>query len=279
MQEGTKLENEPGFGTEKKKIQLRSIIALAVAFAGISACCIVTMFYASDVHNKNVALMEVIEECHEIKGECAETTVELTTLKKRLVGIKNQDDLLRRDIEYYIKARFKKTSKVVARAIAENVVEKAKTEDVSPELVIGIIEVESAFNPAAVGPKTKYGHARGLMQVMSTQWVKHFNLEDKYVLHNIDVNIDTGIKVFKIHLEEGKGKISQGLYLYVNKDKKYVDDVYKAMGRFVSFRSTVDDKNKTDNGDESKEGETPPENETDETAKPAVKTPVGPINH
>jgi cyclophilin family peptidyl-prolyl cis-trans isomerase len=64
-------------------------------------------------------------------------------------------------------------------------------------------------------------------------------------------------------MEEGGGKISEGLYLYVNKDKAYVDNVYKAMGQFVAFRSTVDDK---------KAVETEPENgETEEESKEETK--------
>lgn len=192
--------------------------------------------------------------------------VELEKMKERIAGIKDKDDLLKRDIELYIRNTYTKVPRIVAKTIAENVVEKAKKENVSAELIVGIIEVESVFNPMAVGPKTKYGNARGLMQVMP-EWAKKFNLENIHDLHDINTNITCGIKVFKIHLEEGKGKISEGLYLYVNKDRSYVDKVYRAMGKFVSFRSTVDDDEKSENGngDEEPEKEINGKDTTDKT--------------
>ncbi len=165
---------------------------------------------------------------------------ELDNLKKKIAGIKDKSDLLKRDIEMYIDTTHPKVSRVVAKAISQNVVDLSRKYKVSPELIIGIIKVESAFNPMAVGPKTKYGHARGLMQVMP-EWAKKLGVEGQYEFHNIDVAIESGIKVFLIHLEEGKGDISTGLYYYVNKDKSYVGKVYAAMGKFVAFRSTIDE--------------------------------------
>ncbi len=169
---------------------------------------------------------------------------ELTTSKDRIAGIKDKDGLLKRDIGLYIQASYRKIPRTVAIAIAENVVDISKKEGISPELVIGIIEIESSFNPSALGIKTKYGHARGLMQVMP-EWAPKLGIKSKFDLHDIDTNITAGIKVFKIHLEEGKGNISKGLYLYVNKSSEYVGKVYTAMGKFVSFRSTVDDDSKS----------------------------------
>ncbi len=179
---------------------------------------------------------------------------ELAKMKARIAGIKNNDDLLRRDIELYITHNYNKISKTVAKTIALNIVKESNKQETSPELVVGIIQVESVFNPMQVGKKTKYGRARGLMQVMP-EWVPKFNLKTKYDLHDIDTNIKSGIRVFNIHLEEAKGNIDTALYLYVNKDKKYINKVHTAVGKFVSFRSTVDDE---------KNEEDEPINETDE---------------
>jgi len=167
---------------------------------------------------------------------------QIQKIKTQIEGIKDNNDLLKRDIELYIKTTHPKTSTIVAKSIAENVVAFSREHKISPELVVGIIKVESAFDPAAVGPKTKYGHARGLMQVMP-EWVKKFGLKSEYDLHEIDISIETGIKIFKIHLEEGKGDISTGLYYYVNKDKEYVGNVYASMGKFVAFRSIIGEEN------------------------------------
>lgn len=149
-----------------------------------------------------------------------------------------QNILLKRDIEIYIKARYTRTPKVVAKSIAENVILYSGQYGISPELVIGIIEVESGFNPMVISKKD----ARGLMQVMP-EWAPKFKIKVND-LHDIDIGIESGIKVFLIHLEEAKGNISKGLYYYVGKDKTYSNSVYTAVGRFVSFRSTIGNEKK-----------------------------------
>lgn len=169
-----------------------------------------------------------------------EAEQELEKLKKRIENIKSLDDLLERDIKLYIKNNYKKVPRSVAEHIAANAMKFGKKYNISPILLVGIIQVESGFNPMITGPKTKYGFARGLMQVMP-EWVKKMGLDSTFDLYDIDVNIETGCKVWLIHLEEENGNISKGLFKYVNGDKKYASDVYNAMGKFVAFRSTVDD--------------------------------------
>ncbi len=201
---------------EKKKFSLGKVIILLVAII--------------------IAFVSII-----IQGGYHYNT-KVNKMREQMAGIKNQDDLLKRDIEIYIKTTFPKVPKVVAKTTAYQIVELSKKYYISPELVLGIIKVESAFNPMSVGPKTKYGFARGLMQVMP-EWCKKYNIKSKHDLHDIDIGIETGIKVLLIHIEEGKGDISTGLYYYVNKDKSYVSKVYEAMGKFVAFRSTIDESN------------------------------------
>lgn len=198
---------------------------------------------------------------------------ELDKMKGQIVGIKNQDDLLKRDIEIYIKTTFPKVPKVVARTTAIQIVDLSKKYYVSPELVLGIIKVESSFNPMAVGPKTKYGFARGLMQVMPA-WCKKFNIPSKHDLHDIDVGIEVGIKVFLIHVKEGKGDISTGLYYYVNKDKAYVKNVYAAMGKFVAFRSTIDEESQKLETDEENNGDSKKASNDKPKEKEVVKPKV-----
>ena len=193
--------------------------------------------------DQNEKIRNLSNENHNLKYKMGQTLEELSRLKDDIAGIKDKDDLLKRDIKLYIKRKHPKVSNVVASSIAENVVILSKKYKVSPELVLGIIRVESAFDPMAVGPKTKYGHARGLMQVMP-DWGKKFNLKSKYDMHNINTGIECGIKVFLIHLGQAKGDISGALYLYVNQDKSYVGKVYAAMGKFVAFRSTISDGHK-----------------------------------
>lgn len=137
------------------------------------------------------------------------------------------------DINDYIKQNYKTIPRVVRNDISVNIVSESIDNRISPELVVGIVEVESGFNPSAVSSKG----ARGLMQVMK-EWVEKFDLTSEYELHNIDTNIETGIGIFIIHLEEEDGNIEKALYKYVGGDKSYVTKVFVSAGKFVAFRST-----------------------------------------
>jgi hypothetical protein len=77
------------------------------------------------------------------------------------------------------------------------------------------------------------------MQVMP-EWAPKLKLENVNDLHEVDIGIESGIRVFLIHLDEANGSISGGLYRYVNKDHSYVERVYSAVGRFVTYRTTID---------------------------------------
>jgi hypothetical protein len=225
-------------------------------WALLCVCCLIALgilafggygYYKSEINNLKVKSTVKVSKLNAAlvgaKDLLVFKTAEFDKLKRQLSEIKDKNDLLKRDIEFYIDTTHPKVPRVVAKSIAINVVDLSRKYKVSPELIVGIIKVESAFNPMIVGPKTKYGHARGLMQVMP-EWSKKLGLKSKYEFHNVDVGIESGIKVFLIHLEEGKGDISTGLYYYVNKDKAYVGKVYAAMGKFVAFRSTIDEENR-----------------------------------
>jgi hypothetical protein len=223
--------------SEKKvKKDSRKIVGLVLLALFFSTVATGAWFYNVSEQRKN-QIKTLVEGSSEVQ---ALKDAEIKELKKQFENIKDSDDVLKRDIHLYIKTTHPKVPTIVAKEIAEHAVVLGRKHKVSPELIIGIIKVESAFNPMAVGPKTKYGHARGLMQVMP-EWAPKLGLKNQYDFHEIDVAIDSGIKVFKIHLEEGKGDISTGLYYYVNRDKSYVANVYAAMGKFVAFRSTINE--------------------------------------
>ena len=172
-------------------------------------------------------------------NEASQYYSQLENIKRRVENIKTLDDLLERDIKLYIKAQYKKVPVSVAKNIAFHIIKYGKQYKISPVLLVGIIQVESGFNPMITGPKTKYGYARGLMQVMP-EWVKKLGLKSVYDLYDINTNIESGSKVFNIHLEEAKGDIGEALYLYVNKNRPYVINVFTSMGKFTAFRSTIE---------------------------------------
>jgi hypothetical protein len=197
------------------------------------------------LNNQLITSFENFEEVNEAlkyqRGLVTFRDEEILKLKQTINDIKNSDDLLVRDIHMYIKTRYTTTATIVAKTVAENVVKISKEENISPILITGIIEVESLFNPSAISKKG----ARGLMQVMP-EWIPKFeHLNTNSDLHDIDKNILAGIGVLKIHIDEENGNVAKGLYRYVGKDKTYADKVYNAMGRFVSFRSIIDDSTKS----------------------------------
>jgi hypothetical protein len=151
-------------------------------------------------------------------------------------GITTPDDLMIRDIFIYIDKNYQIVPRTVALEIAKQIVTLSKKHDISTELVVGITEIESNFNPSAISKV----NARGLMQVMP-EWAKKFGLKKVSDLHDINTGIESGIKVLKIHIGEQKGSIKKGLYYYVGKDSKYSGKVYAAMGKFVAFRSIIED--------------------------------------
>ena len=226
-----------------------------------------TFFFA--YHTKVQKQIEDLnDEISVLKTEKDSLTKECEAMKLRVENIKTLDDLLERDIKLYIKAKYRKVPKSVAHEIAVNIIKFGKQYDVSPFILVGIVQVESGFNPMITGPNTKHGNARGLMQVMP-EWVPKFGLKDIYELYDIDTNIESGCKVFNAHKSEEKGSISQALYKYVNGDKKYVEDVFTAMGRFVAFRSTVDEGKDAEVQEEEKE-----KDESSDIQNKNLNTPV-----
>jgi soluble lytic murein transglycosylase-like protein len=85
--------------------------------------------------------------------------------------------------------------------------ETAKKYKLEPELVMGVVKVESGFNP---GVKSRVG-ARGLMQVMPKT--------GKYMkcgsdLHDPEENIECGCKVLRKYTDRYKGNLVYGLSAY-----------------------------------------------------------------
>jgi len=238
---------------EIRLIYKRKIILLVFGFMIMYAGMIV-LFAKLYLHNNNLERLltdKVAEsiarhiEIADLKG-ALETSkqissialAEVAVMKTRMSNLKNGDDLMIRDIELYILTRFRRVPKVVARTLATSIVAACKEQDVSPEVVMGIIEIESQFNPMARNEKSG---AIGAMQVMP-EWHKKLGLKSVYDLYDIPVNINSGVKILKIHInEDAKGNLEQGLYFYVGKDSTYAARVFQAAGKFTIFRSSIED--------------------------------------
>lgn len=226
------MSKKTSYSNAESKVIVESIIIMI----GIIVCfCLVgILFIKNSLFDKELEKIKLIQNQIEIQEEVIE--------KKE---VENHTDPLKRKIELYIKTTHPRVSSVVAKEISHQIIVLSENYKISHELVLGIIQVESSFNPMAVGSKTKYGHARGLMQVMP-EWTKKLGLDNQYDFHEINIGIESGIRVFLIHLEEEGGDISKGLYCYVNKDDVYVNKVYEVMGKFVSFSSSSSDNTQTE---------------------------------
>lgn len=85
----------------------------------------------------------------------------------------------------------------------------AQKHGVDPSLVHAVAEQESRFNPKAKGPKTKYGHAVGMMQIMES------NLKAMGIKNPLDAktNIEAGTKILADNLKQfGDEKLALAAY-------------------------------------------------------------------
>jgi soluble lytic murein transglycosylase-like protein len=190
--------------------------------------------------NKNIEISEqkaisVIIQYELSKSVAQEkiSQLEINRLNEKIGSMsiqeKQQTEIM---ISNYITSNFRRTPMSVAKEISRNVIEVSEQKKIAAPLLLGIIEVESNFNPFAL---SKAG-ARGLMQVMP-EWVGKLDtpLKGKYDLHDIQTGISAGADVFKIHLAENDGNVNKGLYYYVNKDNSYVLKVYTAIGKYLAY--------------------------------------------
>ncbi len=86
---------------------------------------------------------------------------------------------------------------------------QATLDDVPPELVLAVIDVESNFDRYAISSSS----ALGLMQVMPF-WVKEVGRKDKNVLFNIDFNVLLGCRILKYYLDMEHGDFVKALERY-----------------------------------------------------------------
>jgi len=105
--------------------------------------------------------------------------------------------------------------------------EEAARVDIPPELILAVIQVESAFDRYAI---SSVG-ARGLMQVMPF-WLKEIGKPDENMF-DIRVNLRMGCTILRYYLDKEKGDKLKALARYngsVGK-RKYPDKVFKALSR------------------------------------------------
>lgn len=93
-------------------------------------------------------------------------------------------------------------------ALLQSIHRAAKAAKLQPELVLAVIQVESAFDPYAI---SRVG-AQGLMQVMPF-WKKEIGRPDDN-LTDIETNLRYGCYILKFYIEKEKGHIARALARY-----------------------------------------------------------------
>lgn len=81
----------------------------------------------------------------------------------------------------------------------------------NPELILKIIQIESAFKPNAVSSRGAYG----LMQVNLTVWQDELRI-DREKIFDIEYNIDLGLRILRHYYQTTHGDIKLALHHYNN---------------------------------------------------------------
>lgn len=174
----------------------------------------------------------------------SDNEVQVTKLQNRAKELEAVEVRSRDDIKNYVLTYYKTTPPTLAEEIATKILHYSAMHGVPFVTVVGMMEVESQFNPYAIS-RLKRDPARGLMQVRFGTWKTKLGLESKYDLHDIGIGIESGVRVLRLNLDSTKDNMRRALYMYISGVAKandptvlsYVRNVYEAMGKFVVYRS------------------------------------------
>ena len=151
-------------------------------------------------------------------------------------------------VSAYIRKVSKTKSKLISDYIAYSLVTVSNKKNISIDLIVGLMYVESLFDPFAISPVG----AKGLMQIYDKgigcikKTGKCKITFDQSKIFNVKYNIECGAeilisKIDEINADRNKKKkykravLDEALYRYVGGDSKYVDNVNKMRNEFVVF--------------------------------------------
>ena len=132
-------------------------------------------------------------------------------LKKAISSADSFED--RFDAEVWLTAMSHKLKRYVKDPeerlyILRNVHREAKRANLEPELVLAVIQIESAFNPYAVSVVG----AQGMMQVMPF-WKNEIGRPNDNLI-DLETNLRYGCTILKHYLDREKGKLATALARY-----------------------------------------------------------------
>lgn len=168
----------------------------------------------------------------------------IKSIRGELESMKKETPEKYRDFRYalrHIRSINKKqgelTSIFVAKAVADHVYwEKYRFTSDEHRLnflsvIMGIIRVESGFNPKAVSCK----NARGLMQVHWPTWKQYFSSQEE--AHNLNRNLSVGTGILRLYMNKTNNNLRLALYKYLGaKDDRYAD---KVIASAIAFKKSV----------------------------------------
>ncbi len=93
---------------------------------------------------------------------------------------------------------------------------EATKAELTPSVVLAVMEVESAFDRFAISS----AGARGLMQIMPF-WIKEIGKEEDSLFH-VKTNVRYGCTILKYYLDKEKGDLTEALARYNGSKGRYV---------------------------------------------------------
>lgn len=171
--------------------------------------------------------------------------VQIVKYKEESITFEQLNKDMESKIISYIRSNYKRIPSPTVDLIAKNTVKFAQEFGLPVSIIIGMIEVESSFNPSQVSS----AKARGLMQVRWSVWKELLtddNMTNEFDLHEIDKGIMAGIIVLRHYISKNDGNMSKALYDYVGKNKDYPTKVYNSMGRFMLYERGEEKEKETD---------------------------------
>ncbi|MCK5021131.1 MAG: lytic transglycosylase domain-containing protein [Candidatus Peribacteraceae bacterium] len=207
-------------GTPKQLLMLIFVLTILVSIVAVR------------VQNSDIELDTINIPSEAIAKE---TPREFHTQKSDNIKRKHQFELTNEMLvlSEFIQSRNYRMPSIVTDIIAYNIFSISQKEKVPVALVVGIMGVESNYDPTAIS-KVK---AKGLMQVLNSRC--RDLVIDKQRIFELDYNIESGICIFKEHLSIKGGNVDKALFGYVGGDKVYPSKIYKVMADYTIFISSI----------------------------------------
>lgn len=137
-------------------------------------------------------------------------------------------------IAKYIRSQNNKMSSEISQLISRFVVEASQKHKIPTELIVGVIEKESIFNPSAATaiPSKPGDFARGLMQIYQAEDITI----DKGRAYDLVYNLDMGCSILNKKLELSNGDLEKALSNYSGRADGYAEAVLQNVGRLTLYR-------------------------------------------